>query len=53
MVETLLPDLILKHGPRVWSQSISTMSGNALAYFREQFHQPEDRSAIPVRLILL
>jgi hypothetical protein len=29
------------------------LSGNAVAYFREQFHQPEDRSAIRVRLILL
>jgi hypothetical protein len=26
---------------------------NALAYFHEQFHQPEDRAAIRVRLILL
>jgi hypothetical protein len=28
------------------------MAGNALAYFHEQFHQPEDRSAIRVGLIL-
>jgi hypothetical protein len=34
-------------------ESVSTMTGNALAYFHEQFHQPEDRSAIRVRLILL
>ena len=29
------------------------MSGNALALFHEQFHQPEDRFAIRVRRILL
>jgi hypothetical protein len=34
-------------------RSISAVSGNAPAYFRAQFHQPEDRSAIRVRLILL
>ena len=33
--------------------SVSTLSGTAPAYFHEQFHQPEDRSAIRVRPILL
>jgi len=33
------------------SLSVSTMTGNVPAYFRERFHQPEDRAAIFVRLI--
>jgi hypothetical protein len=33
-------------GQEVARQGISTMSGNALASFHEQFHQPEDRFAL-------
>jgi hypothetical protein len=34
-------------------ESVSAMTGNVLAYFHEQLHQPEDRSAIRFRLTLL
>ncbi len=35
------------------AESVSTGTGTAGVYFREEFHQPQDRSAIQVRLILL
>jgi hypothetical protein len=51
--EVIVADRFSDNEDESGAESVSTGTGTAGVYFREEFHQPQDRSAIQVRLILL